>query len=52
MLISAFAADNIGKALVSSKDQQKGIRLIKKAYREAINNKYRFYSFGDSMFIF
>ena len=35
MMISAFA----------SKD------LIFKAYNEAINKKYRFFSFGDSMFI-
>lgn len=28
-----------------------GIDLIKKAYKEAIKNKYRFYSFGDSMMI-
>lgn len=25
--------------------------IIKKAYKEAINKKYRFYSFGDAMFI-
>ncbi|WP_422485247.1 tRNA preQ1(34) S-adenosylmethionine ribosyltransferase-isomerase QueA [Gudongella sp. DL1XJH-153] len=35
MLVSAFA----------SKD------LIMEAYQEAINNRYRFFSFGDSMFI-
>ena len=35
MLVSAFASPD----------------LIKKAYTEAINKKYRFYSFGDSMFI-
>jgi S-adenosylmethionine:tRNA ribosyltransferase-isomerase len=35
MLVSAFA----------------GIDLVKKAYREAILNKYRFYSFGDAMLI-
>lgn len=28
-----------------------GKTLIKKAYKEAIKKKYRFYSFGDSMFI-
>ena len=28
-----------------------GTRLMKKAYKEAIKDKYRFYSFGDSMII-
>jgi S-adenosylmethionine:tRNA ribosyltransferase-isomerase len=35
MLVSAFA----------------GIELIKKAYEEAVREKYRFFSFGDAMFI-
>jgi len=35
MLVSAFA----------------GEKLIKKAYQEAIDNKYRFYSYGDAMLI-
>ncbi len=35
MLVSAFA----------------GMDLIKRAYREAIDNKYRFFSFGDAMMI-
>lgn len=35
MLVSAFA----------------GYDLIKKAYREAVTEKYRFFSYGDSMFI-
>lgn len=35
LLVSAFA----------------GINLIKKAYQEAIRQKYRFYSFGDAMLI-
>jgi len=35
MLVSAFA----------------GRELIFKAYDEAIKNKYRFFSFGDAMFI-
>jgi S-adenosylmethionine:tRNA ribosyltransferase-isomerase len=25
--------------------------LIKKAYKHAVENKYRFFSFGDAMFI-
>ena len=28
-----------------------GVKLIEKAYKEAIEKKYRFYSYGDSMFI-
>ncbi|OGN90651.1 MAG: tRNA preQ1(34) S-adenosylmethionine ribosyltransferase-isomerase QueA, partial [Chloroflexi bacterium RBG_13_46_14] len=35
MMVSAFA----------------GTKTIKKAYREAVDNKYRFYSFGDAMLI-
>jgi S-adenosylmethionine:tRNA ribosyltransferase-isomerase len=35
MLVSAFASKEI----------------ILKAYEEAVKNKYRFFSFGDSMFI-
>ena len=35
MMVSAFA----------------GLDFIKKAYREAVNNKYRFYSYGDCMLI-
>lgn len=27
------------------------LELIKKAYREAVDNKYRFFSYGDAMFI-
>jgi S-adenosylmethionine:tRNA ribosyltransferase-isomerase len=28
-----------------------GLDFIKKAYQEAIRQKYRFYSYGDCMFI-
>lgn len=41
MLISAFI----------SEDKKEGIKVLKKAYQEAINEKYRFYSFGDAMLI-
>jgi S-adenosylmethionine:tRNA ribosyltransferase-isomerase len=42
MLVSAFA---------SIEGPEEGINLIKNAYKEAIKNKYRFYSFGDCMLI-
>jgi len=41
MLVSAFA----------SQSPKEGIKLIKKAYEEAIRRKYRFYSYGDCMLI-
>lgn len=41
MLVAAFISE-------SKKD---GIKILKKAYQEAINKKYRFYSFGDAMLI-
>lgn len=41
MLIAAFI----------SKDEKRGIKILKKAYQEAIKKKYRFYSFGDAMLI-
>jgi S-adenosylmethionine:tRNA ribosyltransferase-isomerase len=28
-----------------------GIELIQKAYQEAIKERYRFFSYGDAMFI-
>lgn len=50
MLVSAFAESSpSGSSEASSPGN--GIRLIKKAYREAIQKKYRFYSFGDAMLI-
>ena len=41
MLVSAFVSTNPAE----------GVNLIKKAYKEAINKKYRFYSYGDCMLI-
>ena len=41
MLVSAFAAPN----------QTTGRALVLNAYAEAIREKYRFYSYGDAMFI-
>lgn len=41
MLVSAFA----------SPKQQSGIKLIRQAYAKAIRQNYRFFSYGDAMFI-
>ncbi len=41
MLVSAFAAPN----------QRSGIQTIRQAYSEAIRQNYRFFSYGDAMFI-
>jgi S-adenosylmethionine:tRNA ribosyltransferase-isomerase len=41
MLVSAFAAPG----------ETKGRELILKAYKEAIENRYRFFSYGDAMLI-
>jgi S-adenosylmethionine:tRNA ribosyltransferase-isomerase len=45
MLVSAFCAAG------ASASGGAGIGLIKKAYQEAIEKKYRFYSYGDAMLI-
>ena len=42
MLVSAFCGDDIGAA---------GPGLWRKAYQQAIEQKYRFYSYGDAMLI-
>ncbi len=44
MLVSAFAAE-------ADRSGASGIELIKTAYREAIKQEYRFFSFGDAMLI-
>ena len=44
VLVSAFAGEK-------HKDQDEGRKMILHAYQEAIANNYRFYSFGDAMFI-
>lgn len=45
MLVSAFCA--VG----ASASGGAGIELIKRAYKEAVEKKYRFYSYGDAMLI-
>ena len=45
MLVSAFAQNKMTK-------EDQGRKFVLKAYQEAILNKYRFYSFGDAMFLF
>ncbi len=44
MLVSAFLAQN--------KKPSQGIDILQRLYAEAIEEKYRFYSYGDGMFIF
>jgi len=41
MLVSAFAAPG----------ETRGRDLILRAYREAVRERYRFFSYGDAMFI-
>ncbi len=47
MLTSAFVA----QLYLDTEGWQKGRDIIINAYKEAIENKYRFYSFGDGMLI-
>jgi S-adenosylmethionine:tRNA ribosyltransferase-isomerase len=46
MLISAFLSDNENSSV------REGHKLLMEAYRQAIERKYRFYSYGDAMLIF
>jgi len=43
MLLAAFLAQN--------KKQQDGIEIFQRLYRQAISEKYRFYSYGDGMLL-
>ncbi|MFW0837447.1 MAG: S-adenosylmethionine:tRNA ribosyltransferase-isomerase [Candidatus Komeilibacteria bacterium] len=38
-------------AFLENKDSNDGILELKKIYQEAIEQQYRFYSFGDAMLI-
>jgi S-adenosylmethionine:tRNA ribosyltransferase-isomerase len=48
VLVSAFACP---PSLRSGAGRRAGREMILRAYQEAINNNYRFYSFGDAMLI-
>jgi S-adenosylmethionine:tRNA ribosyltransferase-isomerase len=63
LLVSAFAGEKKTRSILPRTGIQpsnnmrgilprSGIQLIRKAYQEAIKKKYRFYSFGDAMFIY
>jgi len=45
MMICAFAGAHDGS------DSRRGIRIVMSAYREAVRERYRFYSYGDCMLI-
>ncbi len=54
MLASAFAGQNVEtlrRNVSTDAAINRGNKLIKHAYAEAIRKKYKFYSFGDAMFI-
>jgi S-adenosylmethionine:tRNA ribosyltransferase-isomerase len=51
MLVSAFACAESSRSAGTSTELSTGKENIDKAYREAIKEKYRFYSYGDSMLI-
>ncbi len=44
MLVAAFAGQG-------EKSKRSGLKKIKRAYREAVEGKYRFFSYGDAMLI-
>ena len=44
---ASFAALEAGLDYLGSSD----IELVRRAYREAVNARYRFYSYGDAMLI-
>jgi S-adenosylmethionine:tRNA ribosyltransferase-isomerase len=46
MLVSAFCSD------ADELDFDEGYKLLMKAYSEAIDKRYHFYSYGDAMFIY
>lgn len=51
VLVSAFAQSRMDRTIRTDRTFEDGRTFILKAYDEAIKNNYRFYSFGDAMFI-
>ena len=51
MLVSAFVEQGMGADDPSSFPGRTGRTVVMDAYQEAIAQRYRFYSFGDAMFI-
>ena len=45
MMVCAFAGAREGP------DSEQGMRMMMSAYREAVRERYRFYSYGDCMLI-
>ncbi len=50
MLVCAFLADWLNSQSVPDSNRE-SIKILKKIYAEAISKNYRFYSYGDSMFV-
>jgi hypothetical protein len=51
MLVAAFVEQGMGADGPSSFPGRTGRTEVMDAYQEAIAQRYRFYSFGDAMFI-
>lgn len=51
MLVSALAGGKCGSNCDKTREHLVGRDFIFEAYKQAIENKYRFYSYGDCMFI-
>ena len=51
MLVSAFAGADRSASSGQAPSTRSGLDMVLAAYREAIDQHYRFYSFGDAMLI-
>ena len=51
MLVSAFAENNPSAGSGLAPSVSSGLDLVLRAYQEAIEKQYRFYSFGDAMLV-
>lgn len=51
VLVSAFAQFRMDRTVRTTRTFEDGRKFVLNAYQQAIENGYRFYSFGDAMFI-